>query len=147
MPRFVTGGRSVTTVPSATIPLGSLYGAAARQLTIVEIGIFNTTVTAVCVGLCRITTTGTRGAATTIGKFDIADLQTPTGLGYLTHSVGPTLTGLPFQATLGAAAGAGIVWTFGGAGLKVPAVADNAIGIYIPTGTGQHCDFYFVWDE
>ena len=147
MPRFVTGGRSVTTVPSATIPLGSLYGAAARQLTIVEIGIFNTTVTAVCVGLCRITTTGTRGAATTIGKTDIADLQTPTGVGYLTHSVGPTLTGLPYQATLGAAAGAGMVWTFGGKGLVVPAVADNAVGIYIPTGTGQHCDFWFVWDE
>lgn len=145
--RFVTGGRSVTTTPSNTIPLGSLYGSAAGRLSIKEIGVFNTTTNAVCVGLCRITTTGTRGAATSIGKFDIADTQTPGGVGYLTHSAGPTLTALPFIATLGAAAGAGIVWTFGENGLVIPATADNGVGIYIPTGTGQHCDFYFVWDE
>ena len=147
MGRFVTGGRAVTTTPSASIPLGSLYGAAARQLKIVEIGVFNTTTTAVAVGLARLTTAGTVGSATTIAKLDIADAQTPTGVGYLTHSAGPTLTMLPYRAILGAAVGAGFVWTFGGNGLIVPATANNGVGIVIPDGTGQFCDFYFVWDE
>lgn len=147
MDRFVTGGRSVTTTPSASIPLGSLYGAAGGRIHITEIGVFNTTTTAVAVGLARLTTTGTRGSATTIGKLDIANTQTPIALGYLTHSAGPTLTMLPYRAILGAAAGAGFVWTFGGDGLVIPATADNGIGIVIPDGTGQHCDFYFAWIE
>jgi len=148
MARFVTGGTSVTVVPSATLPAGTLYGAAARQLTVVELAVFNTTTTAVIVGLCRTTTAGTVGAATTIGKLDIADLQTPTGVGYLNHqSGGPTLTGLPYTALLGAAVGAAYCFTFGGKGLVIPAVANNGLGIYIPEGTGQHLRWYAVWDE
>jgi hypothetical protein len=54
------------------------------------------------------------------------------------------------QASLGAAIGSGVIWTFGGgktAGLVVPAVVTSAIGIIIPTGTGQICDISFTWDE
>jgi|WetSurMetagenome_2_1015567.scaffolds.fasta_scaffold1124302_1 hypothetical protein len=147
MPRFVTGGRSVTTTPSASIPLGSLYASASVKLRVVEIGVFNTTTNAVAVGLARLTTTGTRGSATTIGKLDDDNPIAAVGTGYLTHSAGPTLTMLPYRAILGAAAGAGFVWTFGGFGLVIAATANNGIGIMVPDGTGQHCDFYFVWDE
>jgi hypothetical protein len=59
--------------------------------------------------------------------------------------------GIPFrQAALGAAIGSGIIWTFGGGktpGLIVPNTANDGMGIIIPTGTGQVCDIYFVWDE
>ena len=51
------------------------------------------------------------------------------------------------QGTLGAAAGAGVIWTFGNGGIVVPSGTANGIGIIVPTGTGQICDIEFTWDE
>jgi hypothetical protein len=51
------------------------------------------------------------------------------------------------QGTLGAAAGAGVIWTFGNGGIVVPSGTANGIGIIVPTGTGQICDIEYTWDE
>jgi hypothetical protein len=65
-----------------------------------------------------------------------------------THTVAPTLVDMGFRTTLGAAVGSAFVWTFGGdVGLNCAVGTTNGLGIYIPTGTGQVLDFYFVWAE
>src|SRR6266508_2525260 len=43
--------------------------------------------------------------------------------------------------------GAGVIFTFGGKGLRVPAGTANGVGLYVPNGTGQIWDFYYAWDE
>jgi hypothetical protein len=64
-----------------------------------------------------------------------------------THTADATVGGTIRQATLGAAAGAGIIWAFGEEGLLIPAGTANGIVIICPTGTGQHLDFWFDWEE
>jgi len=66
-----------------------------------------------------------------------------------THSsTGPTITGGFYAtATLGAAAGAGIIWTFGERGILIPKGTGNGVGIVVATGTGQILDWYIIWDE
>jgi hypothetical protein len=146
MARYSAGGRT-TTAASATLPMASLYASASGYGKIREIGIANTTTTAFVAGLCRLTTAGTVGAALTIGLHNLA-ASPAICAAYNSHSsTGPTLTDLGYRWTIGAAAGAGIPWTFGDEGLVIPATANYGIGIYCPTGTGQVADVYFVWDE
>jgi hypothetical protein len=40
-----------------------------------------------------------------------------------------------------------VIWTFGDSGIVVPVGTVEAVAIIVATGTGQVCDFYFVWDE
>lgn len=146
MARYTVGARS-TGAGSATLPNGSLYAAAAVNMRLREVGVFNTTATAVAVAMCRMSTTGTQGAALTEQGVDgssvVASCQA-----FNTHTVGPTLVDMGYRAVLGAAVGSGIVWTFGSdIGMNVNIGVANGLGIYIPTGTGQVLDFYFVWDE
>jgi hypothetical protein len=146
MARYSVGARAAA-IGSATIPLGSLYATASVNFRLREVGVFNTTTTAVVVAMCRLTTTGTRGSTLTEFALDHSSVAA-SAEGFNSHTVGPTLADGGYRATLGAAAGAGVIWTFGGdAGINVNAATTNGIGIYTPTGTGQICDFYFVWDE
>lgn len=146
MARYVVGARAAG-AGSATLPIGSLYAAAAVNFRLREIGVFNTTATAVAVGLCRMSTTGTQGSALTEQGVDASSVAS-SSQGFNTHTVGPTLVDMGYRASLGAAIGAGVIWTFGGdLGMNVNVGTANGIGIYIPTGTGQVCDFYLVWDE
>lgn len=127
------------------LPAGSLYAIAAKPLYVVEVAVWNTTTTATAVALQRLTTAGT---ATGITEFSEDTESTPDGAAFNTHSVGPTITaGFIRKAMLGAAVGSGIIWTFGGRGLRIPAGTANGIGLTVPTGTGQVWDFEFVWDE
>ena len=146
MSRHYLAGR-MTSAPTATLPGSSLYAAAAKGGRLIQVGIFNTTVTACAVALRRLTTTGTQGAGLDELPADPnagASLMT----GFNTHSIGPTITLGEFdRADLGAAVGSGVIWTFGGEGLLIPAGTANGIGILCPVGTGQICDFSFVWDE
>ena len=128
------------------LPAGSLYAIAARPLYLWEVGVFNTTTTATQVALSRLTTAGTQGAAATELAEDPE--YTPVGTVVGTHtSTGPTITGQFMLGTLGATAGSGVIWTFGGKGLIIPAGTANGIGLTVPTGTGQIWDAYFVWEE
>jgi hypothetical protein len=146
MARYSVGERS-TGAGSTTLPQFSLYASANVAAKIREIGVFNTTTTAYAVCLRRFTTTGTQGAALTECEFDPASPD-PVSTGFNTHTVTPTITsGYLRVASIGAAVGAGIIWTFGDTGLVIPAGTGNGIGMLVYTGTGQICDFYIDWDE
>lgn len=147
MAQFSVSGR-MTAAPTSTLPGISLYAPAGTRLIVREIGIFNTTTTACQVAVRMMTTAGTQGAALDELEWD-SNGPSPTGTGVNSHtSTGPTITAGNYRlGTLGAAAGAGIIWTFGGGGLIVPIGTGNGVGILTPTGTGQICDVYFDWDE
>lgn len=145
MARFSTGVR--TSAGSTTLPIVSLYsGGATSSPRLREVGISNTTATALVVKLIRLTTAGTQGAGLVETPHD--GISAALGTGFTTHTVAPTLgADLGYTFSLGAAVGAGIIWTFGDVGLVVPAGTANGIGVIIATGTGQVCDTYLVWDE
>jgi hypothetical protein len=146
MARYSVNVRSTST-GSSTLPVFSLYAAANYDLHVVEVGAFNTTTTAVSVALRRLTTTGTQGAALDEIPWD-PDSPAATGTGFNTHTVGPTITAGAFaQATLGAAAGSGVIWTFGDRGIRIPKGTGQGVGILVPNGSGQVLDGYIVWDE
>ncbi len=151
MARFSAGVR--TGAGSTTLPIMSLYTAAATVGTLREVGCFNTTATAVAVKLVRLDTTGTQGAGLVEGRHHP---KKPPALctAFTTHSsTGPNLgDDLGYRAVLGAAVGSGVIWTFGDDGILLgPEDAAEqvifGIGLIIATGTGQVCDAYMVWDE
>jgi len=146
MPRFSAGVK--TSAGSTTLPLISLYASASVGGKIREIGLFNTTATAVDVKLTRLTTAGTQGTGLTEAEHD------PDGAGasctaFTTHSSTPPTAGddLGYRASLGAAIGAGVIWTFGDTGLRIPVGTANGIGVLIENGTGQALQAYIAWDE
>ena len=144
MARYSVGAR--TSAGSTTLPIISLYSAAAQNPSIVEIGVTNTTATAVALKLCKLTTTGTQGTALTEQVVDDFG-ATSACQAFNTHTVGPTVVDIGYNVTLGAAIGSGWIWTFGGAGLSFPIATTNGAGIIVATGTGQVVDAYLVWDE
>jgi len=146
MARFAAGG--LTTAGSTTLPIAALVGSASCKPKIYEIGVFNTTSTAVALKLVRMTTAGTPGATLTSER--VSDPEGPASLATLKNtytSTGPTLTDLGFRCQLGAAIGSGFVWTFGADGLPVLVAANAAVGIVVENGTGQACQVYFAWWE
>jgi hypothetical protein len=146
MARFNSGYRT-TGVATSLLPMASIYSPASTRPQIVEVGIFNTTATAVNVAMCRLTTAGTSSSVSSIYGSD--DSQTAGATPRNTHSsTGPTITaGNIRQAALGAAIGSGVIWTFGPGELVIPTGVANGIGIYTPNGTGQICDVYWCWLE
>lgn len=145
MARYTAGGVSAG-AGSTTLPLMSIYAVASVGFTLRECGVFNTTATAVQVKLCRLSTAGTPGSAITPGKYNpdsVAASATP----FNTHTVTGTNTDLGYRTELGAAVGAGVIWTFGDLGIRCSVGTGNGIGVIIDAGTGQVCEIYFVWDE
>ena len=132
---------------SATLPVFSIFAASAVVFRVREIGVFNTTNTACAVALRRYTAQGTPGTGLTEMPWDV-DTAAATATAFNTHSITPTfVTGNIRYASLGAAVGAGVIWTFGQGGLEVNPGTGNGIGISVPTGTGQILDFYIDWEE
>lgn len=145
MARCSVEGRT-TNAPTATLPGASLYAIANVPLKVVEVGVFNTTATACMANLYRLGSAGTQGAGLTENAFDSDYTVLGTAFQSHTGSV-PTLgTGI-VRASLGAAVGAGMVWTFDAEPLRIAQGTGNGIGIMCLTGTGQILDFYFIWDE
>jgi len=144
MPRCAVASRT-SAVPTA-VRGPSLYATAGVKPVIREIGVFNTTVTAMAVAIVRATTTGTQGADLT--EVNLDDLShTIIATGKNTHTADATVGGAIQQASLGAAIGSGVIFTFGGNGLVLDGATTSGIVIICPTGTGQHLDFYIIWDE
>jgi len=145
MARYSAG--ALTSAGSTTLPIISLYAAASVGGALREVGVFNTTTTAVALKLVRLTTAGTQGAALVEGKHDpnsVAASCTAVN----THSIAPTLgDDLGYRAVLGAAIGAGVIWVFGGTGLIIPTGTGNGIGVIVENGTGQACQAALTWDE
>jgi hypothetical protein len=146
MALYSVGARS-TGAGSATLPVFSIYSAAGVNPRVREIGVTNTTATAVAVALCRLSTTGTRGTTLTPQALDGTTVAASV-TAYQTHTGAPTLVDMGFRTTLGAAIGSAFVWTFGGdVGLNAAVGVGNGLGLYVPTGTGQVLDWYIVWSE
>lgn len=142
MARCAVAGRT-SAVPT-TVRGPSVYATTVVKPRIKEIHVFNTTATACAVGVARASATGTQGAALTEVCED-DDSHAIIATGFNTHTADATVGGTIRQASLGAAVGSGVIFTF------EDLVLDNAttagIVIICPTGTGQHLDFAIVWDE
>lgn len=144
--RYSATGRTATTTPDSTKGPSLNYSTAGGVLR--EVGIFNTTTIAFCIGLQRITALGSGTSDITEERHDPNSLATPNLIAKTIGSGGHTTAGSPlYRATIGAAAGAGVVWTFGASGLVIPATSGAGLALIIPTGTGQHFDYYWVWDD
>lgn len=143
---FVAGG--LTTAGSTTLPVVALVGSASVRCKIREIGVFNTTATAVALKLCRLTTAGTPGSTLTADFLDPANAVAVIGALKNTYSsTAPTTTDLGFRTVLGAAVGSGFVWTFEDIDLCTAKAANAGIGILVENGTGQALQVYFKWAE
>jgi hypothetical protein len=146
--RFSLGARA-TGAATSVLPAGSLYAGSTGGGTLREVGVTNTTTTALVVALARFTTAGTSSSVAQVpAKHNVNSGPSLCTVRNVHSSTPPTLDAdLGYRITLGAAAGAAIIWTFGDDGIQIPIGTGQGIGIYTPTGTGQVCDFYFVWDE
>jgi hypothetical protein len=145
MARYSIAGRS--TVAGTTVrAVASLFAIASRTMKLREVGVFNTTSTALAVALVRFTNATGVGAGLTEVAYDEA-APAPNGTGFAGHTADGAV-GSPIRyASLPAAVGGGVIWTFGDTGIIVAAGTANGIGIICPTGTGQILDYYFDWDE
>ena len=148
MPRFAAGVK--TGAGSTILPMMTLWSSVNAQPNIREIGLFNTTTTAVDVKLSRLSSgPGTVGAGLSETPID-NPLAVAGSMAFTTHTAGTiTQVDAGYRASIGAAVGAGIIWTFGAEGFEIiPAAGTvNGIGIVVENGTGQALQAYIVWDE
>jgi hypothetical protein len=144
MARFAVSGRA-TIVGTSALPLVSLYSVSTVRPKLVEIGLWNTSSTAVVISLNRLTTAGTPGTGLTEVPEDDPS-HTALATGFAGHTAGPTIGGELRRATLGAAVGSGVIWTFS-PGIELDASTASGVGVIVPTGTGQTLDYYLAWDE
>lgn len=145
MARFAVAGRA-TVIGTTVRAMASVFAVASRTLKIREVHVFNTTTTAVAVSLVRFTNATGVGAGLTEVLYDEAS-PAQNGTGFAGHTADGAVGSAICQATLGAAAGSGVIWTFGDTGIIIAAGTANGIGIICPTGTGQICDYAIHWDE
>src|SRR4051794_15841486 len=111
MGRYSVGARS-TGGGSATLPMASLYAIATANGRGREIGVSTTTATGgFTVALCRLTSTGTQGAALTEQGLD-ATSQPANLTAFNTHTVAPTLADMGYRKSMAAMIGDGVIWTF-----------------------------------
>ena len=150
MPRFSAG--VLTTAGTAARPMMSIWSHAAATGVLREVGVFNTTATAVALFLTRLTAVGTAGALITEAAHNPRKAL-PLCTVNTTHTADATLgEDLGYRTVLGAAVGSGVIWTFGDDGISIDkadavAAVTNGIGLILENGTGQACQAYFVWDE
>ena len=142
--RAHAGARTANLITAARGP--KVAAIVDRPFWLVEVGVYNTTDTEFACTLQRCTVVGTGGTALTelnadhdTALVDATAINVPTADDTVAAGEG-------IRATIGAAKGAGAVWTFGKNGLFVPAGTSNGIGLYLPSGAAQHFDFYFIWD-
>lgn len=145
MARYAIAGRS-TIAGTALRAQFSLYAVASRVGKVRECGLFNTASTAFAVALARLTAAGTQGAALTETQYDTQSAAAQM-TGFAGHTADATVGDTIRQASLGAAVGSGVIWTFGDTGIVIPAGTGNGVGPIIPTGTGQISDYSMDWDE
>jgi hypothetical protein len=145
MARFSIAGRS-TVAGTSLRAVASLFAVASRTMKLREVGVFNTTSTAVAVALVRFTNATGVGTGLTEVLYDETS-PAPNGTGFAGHTADGAVGSPIRQASLGASVGSGVIWTFGDTGIVVAAGTANGVGIICPTGTGQILDFYLDWDE
>lgn len=145
MAQYSVAGRS-TVVGTAARAMASVFAVAASNGRIREIGVFNTTAIALSVALAKFSNATGVGAGLTEAEYDEA-APVPACTGFAGHTADGAISQTFRQASLGAAIGSGVIWTFGGSGLIIPIGTANGFGIITPVGTGQICDYYIDWEE
>jgi hypothetical protein len=146
MARYSTG--CLTTAGSTTLPIVSLYAGASAGGTLREIGLANTTSTAVSLKLVRLTTAGTPGGGLTEARQNPNSIAAGQCTAFNTHTGAPTLgDDLGYRIRLGAADGASVIWTFGADGIVISVGVTNGVGVIVESGTGQPVLVDLVWDE
>ncbi len=145
MSRYAFGMRSTVVGTNLRAQI-SLFAPASSNARVREIGVYNTSTTAFAIALARFTNATGVGAGQTEGEYD-EDAPPPLVTIFAGHTADGGVGQVFRQATLGAAAGAGTIWTFGDSGLVIQPGTANGIGPLVPTGTGQLGDDYLDWDE
>lgn len=134
---------------STTLPIAGLMSVAGCRPRIVEIGVFNTTASALDIAVRRVTAVGTAGATQSV-VYESDPSQTALATPKDLWTVAPTfVAGNIRTVALGASIGSGVIWTFSGPanGLSIPNTTGDGIVIVPLTGTGQICDVSITWDE
>jgi hypothetical protein len=127
--------------------MASLYGTTGVRARVREVGVFNTTTTAFTVGLRRATTAGgTHTAREELSEDDPNQTAIATIFDSDTGTAPTITTGNVRTAEMGAAIGAGVIWTFTGNGLVIPSTASDGI-VIIGITTPQICTVYISWEE
>lgn len=145
MARFAIAGRS-TVVGTAARAQASVFAPASSSGKVRELGLFNTTAVAFAAALARFTNATGVGAGLTEAEYD-EDAPPPLCTGFAGHTADGAIGQVFRQASIGAAVGSGVIWTFGDTGLVIQPGTANGIGPLIPTGTGQIGDYNVDWDE
>ena len=144
--RCSVAGRS--TVAGTTLrAIGSVFGTATKGFRLREVGVWNTTATAVAVSLVRFTNATGVGAGLTDLQWDKEHDPSPICTPFAGHTADGAVSAAIRQATLAGVAGSGVIWTFGDVGFVINIGTANGVGIICPTGTGQILDFYYDWEE
>jgi hypothetical protein len=145
MARFAAGG--LTSAGSTTLPIAAITGGTGVLARIREIGVFNTTATAVAIKLCRISTAGTPGATLATSAMN-GDPATNVAVAKNTYSsTAPTTADLGYRTVIGGVIGAGLIWTFEDFELTTLVAANAGVGLLVENGTGQPLQVYFKWFE
>ena len=144
MARHSIAGRS-TTAGTNLRALFSLFAVANRNGKVREVGITNTTATAFAAALARFTNATGVGAGLTEAPYD--NETAPDCTAFAGHTADGAVGAVFRQQSIGAAIGAGAIWTFSDSGLIIPAGTGNGIGVIIPTGAGQIVDYWMDWDD
>lgn len=135
-----------TSAVPTTVRGPSVYATTAVRPQIRKIEVYNTTAVACAVAIARATATGTQGAALTeVSLGD--DSHTVVATGFNTHTADATLGAAIVQASLGAAIGSGVIWTWDPGAFIIDNLTTAGVVIFCPTGTGQHLDISIEWDE
>lgn len=145
--RISAASRTVTNLPTAARGPGVFAGATDGAFRLREVGVFNTTTTAVNVGLAVCTATGTQVDGLTEYVLDDPSAPAPAETAFKSQSSDSTVAAVIRQASLGAAIGSGLIWTFGDAGVLIAEGTTNGVIITVPNGTAQHLDFYLDWEK
>ena len=146
MSRYMVGNLT-TTAGSTTLPCISLYNIASFAAVLREVGLTNTTATETANKLAYLTTAATQGTTLVESKYRDSSLAS-SSQGFNAHTAGtPVGSDAGYRAMLGAAKGAGVIWTFGAEGMSAPVGTANGIGVVVESGTGQILQAYLVWDE
>lgn len=144
---YGVGSRTVTNLPTTLRGPGVFASASAGKIWIREVGVYNTSVTAVAVGICPCTATGTQVGGLTEYQTDDPSNAAPSETAFTSQSTDSTVAAVIRQISLGAATGSGMVFTFAEKEWEIPEGTANGMIITCPTGTAQHLDFYIKWQK
>lgn len=145
MSRFSVGG-TTDSLPTTVRGPSLFSGGSTNQPKVRRVSVVNTAATEVKLALVRATAAGSGGTGLGEIPYDGVSAAIATAVN-TQQTTSPTVGTSLGTITLGAAKGSGWVWTFEDSGLVIPAGTGNGLIIICPSGTAQHIDFEFVWDE